>query len=251
MEQITPKVERQKRAREFYRKAFKSALLPNLMVFTAVTFIILALLLFLPMSHPPTWLFMVAIAAAYLRAHKRAIAAVRGAGLLDESREIIARTATTFEGETLLFHYPSSSLGKAALVIGICAFTALMGWVWRHADSSVGAALGAAGFALFLCLTLLTLATAHLPNASLDRRGVFAYRYSFVPTLVRWREIESAEVYRFTNFNNGADLFTVTLKNAGGQTLLMLNPNTFAGSSAQWQQQFIAEIERRLTAATS
>ena len=249
---LTP---RQRQAKKVYRRALKSAMFANFLIFIAAEIVILVLLgLLLPssVSHFPGALIIIGTPLVNVFAHRRAIAAVRRAGLSDESREIIARTATISEGETLVFRYPTSAWGKAALIAAFCALTVAMWWFWQDfAADFANRAVGAAGFAFFLALTILTLATAHLPNDSLDNRGIFAYRYSVWPTLVRWHKIESAEIYRFTHFNNGPDLFTVTLKDAAGQTLLMLNPNTFAGSSAQWQQQFIAELRRRLTAATS
>ena len=45
-------------------------------------------------------------------AQRQAMAAVRRAGLSDESRETITRTATTFEGEDLAFEYPAHPWAK-------------------------------------------------------------------------------------------------------------------------------------------
>ena len=121
-------------------------------------------------------------------------------------------------------------------------------WFWRYfAQGPLNTAVGALGLALFSLATLLTIATWGLPNASLDERGVFAYRFGFWPRLVRWHEIESAQFWHWTSFQSGALISTITLKDADDKTLLVLGANTFYGATPAWKERFASELRRRST----
>lgn len=189
----------------------------------------------------------IAVAVGAIWAHKRAFDAVRDAGLLDEEHETIRRTATTFAGATLAFGYSNNRWSDVGLLLVLVGVAALMGWFALCFATQTGERiLAALGFAFFVGYALLTVATSNQPAVSLDERGVFAYYRNFWPRLVRWHEIESAHFYRQTNFHGGADICTITLKNAADETLLTLNAATFLDAPPGFEARFVAELRRRL-----
>lgn len=200
---------------------------------------------------PVAFLVVAAIAIAagtVVFASKKAMDAVRHAGLLDEGHETIRRTATTFAGEDLAFENPSSRWSQWGFVLGLVGVAALMGWfVLFFATQITERILAALGFSFFFGYALLTVATLNQPAVSLDERGVFSYYRSFWPRLVRWHQIESAHFHRQTNSFGGADICTITLKNAANETLLTLNAATFLDAPPGFEARFVAELRRRLT----
>lgn len=193
-------------------------------------------------------LIAIFVAVGAIWAHKRALDAVRRAGLLDEEREIIRRTATMFAGEDLAFGYSKNRWSDVGLVLTLVAVAALLGWFGVFfATQTAERVLAALAFAFFFGYAILIVASWNQPAVRLDERGVFSHYRGFWPRLVRWHEIESAHFTRWTNFHDGAEIFTITLQNAAGRTRLTLNAATFAGAPPGFEARFGAELRRRLT----
>lgn len=181
-------------------------------------------------------------------ANKKAIGALRRAGLWNESREIVRRTATTFAGETLSFQEPNSRWSKLGLALFLLAVAASIGGFALFFATQIFERIGVAlGCAFFFGCAMILVASRNQPNVRLDERGVFSYYRNFWPRLVRWNEIESAQFCLWNNFNDGADVYTIKLANADGKTVLTMNAATFQDAPPGFEARFTAELKRRLT----
>ncbi len=187
------------------------------------------------------------IGAGSVWVETRAFDAVRRAGLLDESREIVRRTATTFAGENLAFGYSKNRRSDRGLLAVLLAAAALLVWFGTVFATQISERiLTLLAFAFFFGYAIIIVASWNRPALSLDERGVFAHHRNLWPRLVRWRDIHSAHFCRWNNFHDGAEVFTIELKNAAGKTLLTLDAATFAGAPPGFEARFIAELRRHL-----
>ena len=252
MNQITSQAEREKRAREIYRSAFWSAFFVGFAILIALEIALLLVQSGLKMHH--TNIIGGFPVLIIVGSHLWAFRSLRRAGLLHEKREIVGRAGAVAAGEAIEFHYPRSVWGKLGIMAALIAFGVAGWWLWGQGEQF----FGALGILLSFGLIVLSVFTFHLPNVRLDDRGVFGYIIGseLWPRLVRWDEIGSVQFNQISGlpappFKKDWVCETIILKNAAGKTLMTLGTNAFAGTTPELKQRFIAELKRRMRAATS
>lgn len=209
-------------------------------------------------------------------AQNRAQRALERAGLLREGSEIIERTATAFEGETLEVRETSAwaRLGFAAFLL---LMVAACYWMWRDRSTSpFELLLFGAGAIACAWLAALLLINIQRPELRMDDEGIIAYQLGATTKRIPWARIASLHRKRIWGLPpdysfDKKPAETIFLQNAQGKTILMLHAGAMSGGAAAiWRnnpntnmrdgvpnlpmsackQRFIAEIERRLRAAT-
>lgn len=206
-------------------------------------------------------------------AHTRGVRALKRAGLVREASEIIERTATTFAGEPLEVRDSS-----VAARMGFVAFLLLLvaGCYWLFQSSPFNPLYhwgGLAGALIFGVVALLILVHADKPELRMDERAILSCQGWTSARFVRWENIARLERKRVWGLppnykptetatetialqdENGKPLLFLSAGNAAGGDILAVltdNSDSRASKSAKPSQTqlFVAEIERRLTAAT-
>lgn len=206
-------------------------------------------------------------------AHTRGVRALKRAGLVREASEIIERTATTFAGEPLEVRESSvaARLGSAVFLLLLVA-----GCYWLFQSSPFNPlyySIGGVGALVFGVVALLILVHADKPELRLDERGIMSCQNWTSARVVRWENIARLERKRVWGLPPNYEptetaTETIALQDESGKTLLFLSVGNAAGgeilavltdnsdslalksAKPSQSQLFIAEIERRLTAAT-
>ncbi len=199
-----------------------------------------------------------ALFSATIVAQARGMDALRQAGLLREADACIERISDDARGGPTI-EMAAISAGKSVMIVGcllLCA--ALVSVIFINPDSVLFHLACAVGALVMGGFAVAVWRGRNQPAVRLDDRGVFVCSDGLGQKLVPWRLIARARFQRvatapsFGNFTffEPDTLETIILENSEGKTLLALDGQVFRNAPAT-KTRFVAEIERRLTAATS
>ena len=260
MKRIDPNTKQSLKAREIYQNTFLITMGIGFIVLVLVSCVLQALLRWIGFrNHVEPFVssgFGASFMVAMTIAHLRAVGALRRAGLLREASEIIPRTATTFEGPTLQV-WENSIWGRLFTI----AFFLLMiaGCVWLCLSKPVDWSYiitGAVGATMLILWSLIIIFNIRRPELRLDDEGITSFQNWIKPRFVRWEDVAALERKSVQGLPPDYSLDkiakeTIFLRNSAGRILLALHCGPISGQLSAPKQQFVAEIERRLTAATS
>ena len=261
MKRIDPNTKQSLKAREIYQNTFLVTMGIGVLVLVVVSIVVESLLRRIGLDDHRATTLGSSVAGpvtlvTMIIAHVRTFSALRRAGLLRESSEIIPRTATTFEGPTLQV-WENSIWGRLFTI----AFFLLMiaGCVWLCLSKPVEWSYiitGAVGATMLILWSLMIIFNIRRPELRLDDEGITSFQNWIKPRFVRWEDVAALERKSVQGLPPDYSLDkiakeTIFLRNSAGRILLALHCGPISGQISAPKQQFIAEIERRLTAATS